>query len=442
MFTSLPERFKNYHLKVDVRTLLLLQKAIERELVKTIGDLYNVLRTFIVKSPELIGPYTRAFYDYFLAIDIKNGELLHDAVLRSKTFEEWKAQNTGRLDEEMTRKQMADRFLDDVHMTHYDIQKVIDGRELWEKDRGDLEDNPQNDQDEKAERRPLDQMADYSDLTLEELMQRMEEVLKQQKSEHSGGSHWVGSGGISPYGHSGAAKEGIRVGGSGGGKMARKVMGDANFFPVDLDAILNDNNIDAALASLKGIVEESAQEMLDVKQTIDRGLERGGLFLPEIKNQTEEKLQVLLFIDNGGYSMHPYIKVVQTLFRKMKTRFAHDLETYYFHNTIYGQVYSDQQRRKRVPIERILSKSPNYHVFFVGDAAMAPYELTNQSMNTYMEITKHFSKCAWLNPEPLKFWEHTLTIQIIKELIPMESLTPAGIEKAVLRMNKNKKNTR
>ena len=442
MFTSLPERFKNYHLKVDVRTLLLLQKAIERELVKTIGDLYNVLRTFIVKSPELIGPYTRAFYDYFLAIDIKNGELLHDAVLRSKTFEEWKAQNTGRLDEEMTRKQMADRFLDDVLMTHYDIQKVIDGRELWEKDRGDLEDNPQNDEDEKAERRPLDQMADYSDLTLEELMQRMEEVLKQQKSEHSGGSHWVGSGGISPYGHSGAAKEGIRVGGSGGGKMARKVMGDANFFPVDLDAILNDNNIDAALASLKGIVEESAQEMLDVKQTIDRGLERGGLFLPEIKNQTEEKSQVLLFIDNGGYSMHPYIKAVQTLFRKMKTRFAHDLETYYFHNTIYGQVYSDQQRRKRVPIERILSKSPNYHVFFVGDAAMAPYELTNQSMNTYMEITKHFSKCAWLNPEPLKFWEHTLTIQIIKELIPMESLTPAGIEKAVLRMNKNKKNTR
>jgi uncharacterized protein with von Willebrand factor type A (vWA) domain len=138
--------------------------------------------------------------------------------------------------------------------------------------------------------------------------------------------------------------------------------------------------------------------------------------------------------------MHPYIKAVQTLFRKMKTRFAHDLETYYFHNTIYGQVYSDPQRRKRVPIKRILSKSPNYHVFFVGDAAMAPYELSNQSMNTYMEMTKHFSKCSWLNPEPLKFWEHTLTIQIIKELIPMESLTPSGIEKAVLRMNENRKN--
>ena len=70
MFTTLPERFNAYHLKVDVRTLLLLQKAIDRGLVKTIGDLYSVLRTFIVKSPELMGPYTRAFYDYFLSIDI------------------------------------------------------------------------------------------------------------------------------------------------------------------------------------------------------------------------------------------------------------------------------------------------------------------------------------------------------------------------------------
>ena len=374
MFTTLPERFKAYHLKVDVRTLLLLQKAIDRGLVKTIGDLYNVLRTFIVKSPELMGPYTRAFYDYFLSIDIKNGEQLHDAVLRSQTFQQWKEQNAGRLEEDMSRKAMANLFLDEVHITHYDIQKVIDGRELWDKDSGDVEDKEQEGVEENGEPRPLDRMADYSDLTLEELMQRMEEVLKQQQSNHSGGSHWVGTGGISPYGHGGAAKDGIRVGGSGGGKMARKVMGDANFFPVDLEAILNDNNIDAALASLKGIVEESAQEILDVKATIDKGLERGGLFLPEIKNETHEKLQVLLFIDNGGYSMHPYIKAVQTLFRKMKTRFAHDLETYYFHNTVYGQVYSDPQRRKAVPIERILSKSPNYHVFLL---VTLPWRHTN-----------------------------------------------------------------
>ncbi|MDG2492659.1 MAG: hypothetical protein P8M60_07885 [Flavobacteriaceae bacterium] len=437
MFTKLPEVFRKFNLAVDIRSLLLLQKAMDRGLVKTIGDLYNVLRTFIVKDPEYLGPYTKAFYAYFLDIKIRPNDRLNDAILRSQTFEQWKEVNFGRLEEDLSPDELVNYFLDQVHLTHYDIKEVLDGRELWDKDKSDLEDN-QDPNDEETPNRPLDRMADYSGLSLEELMKRMEEVMKQQKSKHSGGSHWIGTGGISPYGHGGAAKDGIRVGGSGGGKMARKVLGDSNYFPVDLDAVLNDNNIDAALASLKGIIEETAQETLDVKETIDKGLERGGLFIPEIKNETSDKLQVLLVIDNGGYSMHPYINAVQTLFRKMKTRFAHDMETYYFHNTVYRQVFIDSQRRKPMTIERFLSKDKNYHVFFIGDAAMAPYELDRNSLNTYSEIKEHFKKVAWLNPEPVKYWNGTLSTQIIKELLPMYPLTPKGIEKAVLEMNKKK----
>ena len=437
MFTTLPEAFKKFDLAVDVRALLLLQRAMDKGLVRTIGDLFNVLRTFIIKDPEHMGPYTKAFYAYFLDINIRPNDRLNDAILRSQTFEQWKETNFGRIEDNITPDEWVNRFLDQVHLTHYDIKEVLDGRELWDKDKGDLEDNPEVNKDEVLNR-PLDRMADYSDLTLEELMQRMGEVKEQQQSEHSGGSHWIGTGGISPYGYGGAAKDGIRVGGSGGGKMARKVLGDSNFFPVDLEAILNDNNIDAALASLKGIVEETAHEILDVKETIEKGLERGGLFIPEIKNETFDKLQVLLIIDNGGYSMHPYIKSVQTLFRKMKTRFAHDLETYYFHNTVYRQVFTDSQRRKSLPIERLLSKDPNYHVFFIGDAAMAPYELDRASLNTYSEIKEHFKKVAWLNPEPVRYWNGTLSTQIIKELLPMYPLTPKGIEQAVLEMNRKK----
>jgi len=437
MFTTLPEAFKKFNLAVDVRALLLLQRAMDKGLVRTIGDLFNVLRTFIIKDPEHIGPYTKAFYAYFLDINIRPNDRFNDAILRSQTFEQWKETNFGRMEDDITPDEWVNHFLDQVHLTHYDIKEVLDGRKLWDKDNGDLEDNPEANNDE-TPNRPLDRLADYSDLTLEELMQRMEEVNEQQQSEHSGGSHWIGTGGISPYGHGGAAKDGIRVGVSGGGKMARKVLGDSNFFPVDLDAILNDNNIDAALASLKGIVEETAQETLDVKETIDRGLERGGLFIPEIKNETFDKLQVLLIIDNGGYSMHPYIKSVQTLFRKMKTRFAHDLETYYFHNTVYRQVFIDSRRQKSLPIERLLSKDPNYHVFFIGDAAMAPYELDRASLNTYSEIKEHFKKVAWLNPEPIRYWNGTLSTQIIKELLPMHPLTPKGIEQAVLEMNRKK----
>ena len=81
-------------------------------------------------------PFTTTFCPLIL-----QWRTIADAVLRSQTFQQWKEQNVGRLEEDMTRKEMANLFLDEVHMTHYDIQKAIDGRELWEKDRGD-EDRP------------------------------------------------------------------------------------------------------------------------------------------------------------------------------------------------------------------------------------------------------------------------------------------------------------
>jgi uncharacterized protein with von Willebrand factor type A (vWA) domain len=440
MFETLPERFKAYNLPVDVRTILHLHKAIEKGLVKTIGDIYNVLKGIIVKDPQMMGPYTRAYYDYFLNIDIQQGDRLNDAILRSETFRQWKEDNLDRFGDDISTEDLVSKFLDDVHLTSYDIKEIIDGRSLWDNDSGDKEDKDiEGEDDDPAARHRLDKMADYSDLSLEELLERMKEVMDQQQSKHSGGSHWIGTGGISPYGHGGAAKDGLRVGGTGGGKMARKVLNDKRFFPVDLDAILNDNNIDAALASLKGIEEESAIDKLDVEVTIKKGLKRGGLFIPEFKNELDKKLQVILLIDNGGYSMDPYVRIVQKLFKKMKTRFAHDLETYYFHNTIYDFVYSDVTRSKRIPIERILLKNPDYHVFIIGDASMAPYELGRSSLDVYRNMTDHFKKISWLNPEPKKYWRHTFTIQVIKELVNMYELTPKGIEAAVLDMNRKVK---
>ncbi len=436
MFEKLPQKFKEYEIPVDVRALLLLRKAMDRNLVKTIGDIYNVLKGIVVKNPDMMGPFTKAYYDYFLNIKIQHGDRLSDAILRSETFKKWKEDNLDRMGDDLSTDDLVNLFLDEVHMTHYDIKEVLDGKTLWDNDRGDLEDQESEDDLLETARRKLDKMADYSDLSLEELLERLQEVMDRQRSNHSGGSHWIGTGGISPYGHGGAAKDGLRVGGTGGGKMARKVLNDRKYFPVDLDAIINDNNVDAALASLKGIIEESAREDLDIPVTIKKGLKRGGLFIPEIKSEKEDKLQVLLMIDNGGYSMDPYIRVVQTLFRKMKTRFAHDLETYYFHNTIYDRVFSDAQRIKSKSVEQILKKDPNYRVFIVGDAAMAAYELNKPSIESYRAMKSHFKKIAWLNPEPQKYWAHTFTTMVIKELIPMYPLSPKGIEEAVRGMNR------
>lgn len=436
MFSTLPEKFRTHGLAADIRTLLLLQKAIDKNLIRTLGDIYTVLKGIVVKEPQQIGPFTKAFYDYFLGIEIKPNESLNDAILRSEAFKNWR--DNLQLNENVETpevEELVTKFLDEIHLTSYDIKKVLDGKELFTNDNPDLEDNQAQTPEGEAKRQ-LDKMADYSDLSLEELLERMKKVAEHQKTKHSGGSHWIGTGGISPYGHGGAAKNGVRVGGTGGGKMARAVLNDKNYFPVDLDKLVNDDNIDAALASLKGIVEESAQDKLDVKFTIQEGLKRGGLFIPEIKKVQQEKLQVILLIDNGGYSMSPYVKTIQQLFKKMKTRFAHDLETYYFHNTIYENVYSDANRSKPVKIETLLNKNPDYRIFIMGDAAMAPYELTQSTLNTYNALTKKFKKIAWLNPEPLQYWASTLTINVLKELVPMFPMTPHGIEDAVREMNK------
>jgi len=435
MLETLPERLREYKLHADVRTLLLLQKSMAKGLVKTLGDMYNVLKGIVVKEPDMMGPFTRAFYDYFLNIDIQNGETLNDAILRSDTFRKWRDDLKERTQNfELDEEQLVSRFLDEVHLTTYDIKKIISGKDILDNDDPDRVDDGEDGIEGEA-RRHLDKMADYSDLSLEELLERLKKISEQQNSKHSGGSHWIGTGGISPFGHGGAAKDGIRIGGSGGGKMARKVLNDRKYFPVDKDAIINDNNVDAALASLKGITEESAHEILDVESTINNGLKRGGLFIPELKNVNSEKLQVILLIDNGGYSMDPFVATIQELFKKMKTRFAHDLETYYFHNTIYNHVYSDSRRYKPVEIEKILSKNKDYRVFIIGDASMAPYELNSISLRTYKKLRKKFKKTVWLNPEPERYWHHTFTITLIKQMIDMYPLTPKGIEDAVRGMN-------
>ena len=74
--------------------------------------------------------------------------------------------------------------------------------------------------------------------------------------------------------------------------MARKVVGDRRFYPVDVKAILRDDNIDAALAHLKGIEDESAELLLDIPKTIKEGVKQGGLFLPhEMEKINEESYE-------------------------------------------------------------------------------------------------------------------------------------------------------
>lgn len=59
---------------------------------------------------------------------------------------------------------------------------------------------------------------------LDKLMERLKQLLDEQKSRHEGGNKWIGTGGTSPFGHGGYNPEGVRIGGpSNGNRTAVKV---------------------------------------------------------------------------------------------------------------------------------------------------------------------------------------------------------------------------
>ena len=173
MFPSLPHIFRKHKLSADVRVLLLLRKAMEKGLVNTLGDLYFVLKGLITNDPKEFGPYTAAFYEYFLSIEIKKGEMLESALVRSETFQDWKKNLLDEKDngEMPDVKELVDRFLDEVHLSSFDIKKVLDGQEILNNDDPDeIDANP-----DQGTPPPnvQDKLADYRNISMEELKKRM-----------------------------------------------------------------------------------------------------------------------------------------------------------------------------------------------------------------------------------------------------------------------------
>ena len=81
----------------------------------------------------------------------------------------------------------------------------------------------------------------------------------------------------------------------------------------------------------------------------------------------------------------------------------------------------------------------NYAVFIIGDADMASYELTKESMRDWQALKDRFERIIWLNPMELKYWEHSMTVNMLQRVFDMFPLSPFGIEKGVEFMNKKRR---
>ena len=377
---------RKYELKVSVRELLNLIKALEQQVV--FGDIdkfYQHARIVMIKDESQYDKFDRAFADYFegvSSIDLFDKDIPDD----------W------------LRKEL-EKFLTD---------------------------------EEKAKLEALG--------SLDELLDTLQQRLKEQEKRHQGGNKWVGTGGTSPFGAYGYNPEGVRIGQAGNRhNRAAKVWDKREFANLSDTELLGSRNMQVALRRLRKFARAGAQDQLDLEQTIKSTANNAGYLNIKMKAERHNAVKVLMFFDVGG-SMDPYIEQVEQLFSAAKTEFKH-LEYFYFHNCVYETVWQDNSRRytdKKEVWELIRTYGRDYKVIFVGDASMGPYEISypGGSVEHWNEeageawinrLTSHFDNVAWLNPVKEAHWQYTVSIDYIKQLMSdnMFPMTIAGLEGAI-----------
>ncbi|TNC80161.1 MAG: hypothetical protein C9356_15435 [Oleiphilus sp.] len=275
---------------------------------------------------------------------------------------------------------------------------------------------------------------------LEELMKAFKERMEEQEKKHQGGNRMIGTGGTSPFGADGYNPEGFRIGQKSGRQgRAVKVWEKRGYKDLDGDITLGIRNIKIALRRLRKFAREGAADELDLDDTIRSTARNAGYLDLKMVPERHNSIKVLLFFDIGG-SMDPHVKVCEELFSAARVEFKH-MEYFYFHNFIYESVWKNNLRRSNETTSTwdVMHKyTPDYKVIFVGDASMAPYEITQpggsiehwneEAGATWMQrMTEHFEKVIWINPLAERYWGEGGSLGITRQLVE-EHMYPMTIE--------------
>ena len=391
MFISLFNTLKATGVPVSLRELLDLIGAVDKGLAfADMDQFYYLSRAILVKDEKHYDKFDRAFDIYFKGIETL------DDILEMLIPEEW----------------LKAEF--EKHLTEEELKEI--------KSLGGLE----------------------------KLLAEFKKKLEEQEERHEGGSKQIGTGGTSPFGNSGENPEGIRVGGEGGKGKAAKIWEARDFKNLDDDVELGTRNMKVALRRLRKLIRDSANEEFDLDNTISSTAKKAGLLDVKFRPEKRNAVKVLVLFDVGG-SMDPHIKICEELFSAAKTEFK-NLEYFYFHNFIYETVWKDNRRRQneRIYTEDIIHKySADYKVIFVGDATMAPYEITNPggSIEHWNEeagalwmkrMVGIYDKLIWLNPVPEEHWEYSASVELTRSLVEdnMFPLTIRGLEESMAYLSK------
>jgi uncharacterized protein with von Willebrand factor type A (vWA) domain len=378
---------------VSPTSFLRLQKALSMGLVNSVGDFYTSARTVLVKSERYFDLYDRLFAHYFEGTEFEPPDLYELSQVARALLDEW-----------LKEPEMLAEALG------------VDKDELTR-------------------------------LSPDELLDYFRERLREQTQAHHGGNRWIGTGGTSPVGHSGFHPGGMRVGGISRGKSAVKVALDRRYRDYSQEGPLTELQMGEALKRLRNMVPVGPKDRVNISETIYQTMKNAGEIEIVFDRGLKDRLKVILAIDNGGWSMDPFIDMVQTLFNYARAQFK-DLKTFFFHNTIYDYLWEDPPRRtKPFGVDELARLDPETRLIIVGDASMAPYELMATDGSIYIGersgkpshdrlrfIAKLFPHVAWINPVPAKEWPYTRTIGLIREIFPMFELTLDGLEQTVTHM--------
>ena len=393
MFIDFFYTLRDRGIPVTPTSFLRLHKALSLGLVQSMEDFYTAARAILVKSERYFDSYDQIFAHHFKGVE------LHDPTAVELT-------------------EIARAMLDE-----------------WLKNPGDM-----------ARALGMDE-AELQKMTPEELIQYFLDRLKEQTEAHHGGNRWIGTRGTSPVGHSGHHPGGMRVGGQSRNKSAIKVALERRYRDYSQEGPLTEFQMGEALKRLRRMVPTGPKDTVNVDKTIYQTMRNAGEIEIVFDRRLKDRMKIVLLIDNGGWSMEPYVGIVQTLFHYARSQFK-DLKIYFFHNTIYSRVWADPQRyHKPELLEDFLRKDPETRLIMVGDASMAPYELMHMNGAIYVDqkptgasidrmkfLARTFRHAVWLNPVPQDEWEMTWTIGIVRQVFPMFELTLDGLEKSILHL--------
>ncbi len=391
MFTEFFYKLKDSGIPVAPTSFLTLHRALSKGLINSLEDFYTASRAILIKSERYFDLYDRIFAHCF-----------EDAEMPT-VGEDLELNNTLRA--------LLDEWLKNP--------KVL------------------------ADALGVDE-ATLNRLTPDELIEYLKARLKEQTGRHDGGDKWIGTGGTSPVGHSGYHPGGLRIGGGSRNKSAVKVANERRYKDYSRLGPLTRASMGEALKRLRNMVPSGPRDQINIKESIYQTMKNAGEIEIVFDRSLKDRLKVILVIDNGGWSMDPYVPVVQTLFNYARSHFK-ELRIYYFHNTIYNTLWEDPARRKKPkPVEEFARMDPEARLILVGDASMAPYELLGMDGSLYVQewsgkpsierlafLAKTFPHNVWLNPVLERSWRYIETVMIITQIFPMFGLTLDGLEEAV-----------